>query len=472
MRSRRPPFPFDSSKNPPAAALSLHWCSSTVNAVEFQGVSKSYAIYDSPGDRLKELLTLNRAKRHKDFWALHDTSFQVKRGETFCIVGENGSGKSTLLQIVAGILQPTGGRAEIHGRVSALLELGAGFNPEFSGRDNVYLNGSILGLTTRQIDQRYRDIENFAEIGDFINRPVKTYSSGMVVRLAFAVAINVDPEILLVDEALAVGDIYFRQRCMRKVHELRSRGITILFVSHAVSDVKAIGDTVLWLDHGRVVELGEPDRVVSKYLAAMSQKDSAYRLLKSGSEGKVHRGGPVRAPEIVETIPNIDHRYGDGRAEIIGIAVLDEQGRPLHMLEPGIRIVLRISVRAKEDLPMPMVGFMLRNQLGMDFSGSNTAREGYELPPMQPGDITTVDFYLDLPELYPASFSFSPAIADGTLESYRTCDWIDNAVALQMSRTAGEIYGYIHLPCRVEVNARIQGAKPGAVEKDLEKHIG
>ena len=435
-------------------------------AIQFESVSKAYAIYETPGDRLKELLT--RRNHHKDFWALQDVSFEVKRGETFCIVGENGSGKSTLLQLVARILHPTHGQVTVNGRVSALLELGAGFNPEFSGRDNVYLNGSILGLTTKQIDQRYRDITNFAEIGDFINRPVKTYSSGMVVRLAFAVAINVDPEILLVDEALAVGDIYFRQRCMRKVHELRSRGVTILFVSHAVSDVKAIGDTVLWLDHGRVVEFGEPDRVVSKYLAAMSQKDSAYLLLKAGAEETRVRSGPMRAPEIVETIPNIDHRYGDGRAEIIGIAVLDEQGRPLHMLEPSTRIVARISVRAKADLAMPMVGFMLRNQLGMDFSGSNTAREGYELPPMQAGDITTVDFYIDLPELYPASFSFSPAIADGTLQAYQMCDWIDNAIALQMSRTAGEIYGYIHLPCRVEVNSRIRTEDAPV----LENHLG
>ena len=319
---------------------------STVNAVEFQGVSKSYAIYDAPGDRFKELLSLNRLKRHKDFWALHDASFEVHRGETFCIVGENGSGKSTLLQMVAGILQPTTGSVTVNGRVSALLELGAGFNPEFTGRDNVYLNGAILGLTTRQIDGRYSAIEEFAEIGDFINQPVKTYSSGMVVRLAFAVAIHVDPEVLLVDEALAVGDIYFRQRCMRKVHELRSRGITILFVSHAVADVKAIGDRVLWLDHGRIVELGEPGLVVAKYLAAMTEKDSSYLLHKAAADEKRSRAGAVRAPEIVESIPNIDHRHGDGRAEVIGIAILDERGRPLDMLEPSSRIVARISVRA------------------------------------------------------------------------------------------------------------------------------
>jgi len=236
------------------------------------------------GDRLKELVTFNRLEFHRNFWALHEMSFEVARGETFCVIGENGSGKSTLLQLVAGILQPSSGTVEVNGRVSALLELGAGFNPEFTGRDNVYLNGAILGLSTREIDARYRDIEEFAEIGDFIKRPVKMYSSGMVVRLAFAVAINVDPEILLVDEALAVGDLYFRQRCMRKVHELRARGITILFVSHAVSDVKAIGDRAMWLDRGRMIEIGEPDKVVSKYLAAMTAKDSTYLLQKSAAE--------------------------------------------------------------------------------------------------------------------------------------------------------------------------------------------
>jgi len=431
-----------------------------VNVVEFQEVSKSYAVYDSPGDRLRELLSPRRLKRHHDFWALRDISFDVKRGETFCIVGENGSGKSTLLQIVAGILQPTSGTAAVHGRVSALLELGAGFNPEFSGRDNVYLNGSILGLSTRQIDERYAQIESFAEIGDFINQPVKTYSSGMVVRLAFAVAIHVDPDILLVDEALAVGDIYFRQRCMRKVHEMRARGVTILFVSHATADVKAIGDRALWLDHGRLMDIGDTDKVVAKYLAAMVEKDSTYR--KVHPEAKLVGGAPVCAPEVVDTIPNIDHRHGDGRAEVLGIAVLDAEGRPAAMLEPESRIVVRISVRAKADVALPMVGFMLRNQMGMDFAGTNTAREGHDLPPMQAGDILTVDFHLDVPELYPGSFSFSPAVADGTLDGYTMCDWIDNAIALQMSRSGGQIYGFLHLPCRVEVNARIRTGPPAA----------
>jgi lipopolysaccharide transport system ATP-binding protein len=438
-------------------------------AIQFDSVSKAYAIYDAPGDRLKELLT--RRNHHKDFWALDNVNFEVKKGETFCIIGENGSGKSTLLQLVAGILRPTRGEVKVHGRVSALLELGAGFNPEFSGRDNVYLNGSILGLSTREIDRRYGDIEAFAEIGDFINRPVKTYSSGMVVRLAFAVAINVDPEVLLVDEALAVGDLYFRQRCMRKVHELRSRGITILFVSHAIGDVKAIGDRVLWLDHGRTVDMGETDKVVTKYLAAMVEKDSTYLLLKKRPEARA-AGVRAVAPEIVEHIPNVDHRYGDGRAEILGIAVLDEQGRPAQLLEPQSRIVVRISVRAKDDVPLPIVGFMMRNHLGLDFSGTNTAREGYELDPMNAGDIVTVDFHLDIPELYPASFSFSPAIADGTLLGYKMCDWIDNAVALQMGHSEGQIYGYIHLPCRVEVNAKLGVPRDSLVAGAGERKLG
>jgi len=435
-----------------------------MHAIRFENVFKSYPIYESPGDRLKELLTFNRKQFHRNFWALHDVSFEIARGETFCVIGENGSGKSTLLQLVAGILQPSGGTVEVNGRVSALLELGAGFNPEFTGRDNVYLNGAILGLSTHEIDARYNEIEEFAEIGDFINRPVKTYSSGMVVRLGFAVAINVDPDILLVDEALAVGDLYFRQRCMRKVHELRARGVTILFVSHAIGEVKALGDRALWLERGRVVELGETDRVASKYLAAMVEKDSSYLAHHKRSIPELARE-PSHAPEIVDQIPNIDHRYGDGRAEVLGITVLDAGGAPLQLLEPSSQIVVRISIRAKEAIAQPNVGFMMRNHLGVDFAGTNTAREGHELPPMVAGDIHTVDFHIELPELYPGSFSFSPAIADGPLEAYRMCDWIDNAITLPMEHSGAPVYGFLHLDCRIAVDARLGQKAAEAVEQ-------
>jgi len=429
--------------------------------VEFRGVSKSYPIYSSPSARLKELASLNRISFHRDFWALRDINFQIHAGETFCVIGENGSGKSTLLQMVAGILHPTEGDVNVRGRVAALLELGAGFNPEFTGRDNVYVNAAILGLTRREIDLKFKDIEGFAEIGEFIDQPVKTYSSGMAVRLAFAVAIHVDPEVLLVDEALAVGDIYFHQRCMRKVHELREKGVTILFVSHAMGEVKSIGDRAMWLESGHIKDMGNTDRVVTKYLAAMFEKDTAY--LSTAHRNAQHDShGPVKAPEIVDTIPNIDHRFGDGRAEVLGIAVLDLAGQPVHLLEPLSPITVRISVRACQDITLPIVGFIMRNHMGLDFAGTNTARESCDIPAMSAGDIYTVDFHLQLPELYPSSFSFSPAIADGTLHGYTTCDWIDNAIVLQMSPTDGEIYGHLHLPCRVELNRCI--AQPVAAE--------
>jgi ABC-type polysaccharide/polyol phosphate transport system ATPase subunit len=417
--------------------------------IEFRGVSKSYPIYRSPGDRLRELATFNRRSWHRDFHALTDVSFEIPHGETFCIVGENGSGKSTTLQLMAGILHPTAGEVAVRGRVAALLELGAGFNHEFSGRDNVYMNAAIMGFSQREIDRKFRDIEAFAEIGEFIHQPVKTYSSGMVVRLAFAVAIHLDPDILLVDEALAVGDIYFRQRCMRKVHELRARGVTIVFVSHSTADVKAIGDRSMWLDRGRVRAIGATEQVVSKYLASIVQKDAVF-LKHTRTAAAVP--AVAEGHQVVRGIPNTDHRWGDGRAELLGIAVFDSAGVPVRMLEPGAGIVVRISVMAHQKLELPIVGFMLRNHMGVDFAGTNTAREGFDLPPMNPGDVYTVDFHVQLPQLYPSQFSFSPAVADGTLDSYAMCDWIDNAIALQMSRADQPVYGYVHLPCRVELN--------------------
>jgi hypothetical protein len=239
----------------------------------------------------------------------------------------------------------------------------------------------------------------------------------------------------------------------------------ILFVSDAVSDVKAIGDRVLWLDHGRMIDVGEPDRVVSKYLAAMTEKDSTYLLRKSATDPQTRHGGLTQAPEIAETIPNIDHRFGDGRTQIIGIACLMSRAAHFPYWNPA-----RASWCASACGSLRMWHCRLSASCcaisGMSFSGTNTAHEGYELVPLRAGDVTTVDFHLDLPELYPASFSFSPAIADGTLMGYQMCDWIDNAITLQMGRSEAQIYGYIHLPCRVEVNARIR------TERQLEKQLG
>jgi lipopolysaccharide transport system ATP-binding protein len=425
--------------------------------VEFSHVSKSYPIYATPGDRLKEIATFHTRRYHQDYWALHDVTFDVHRGETFCLVGQNGCGKSTLLQICAGILQPTSGTVKVSGRVAALLELGAGFNPEFTGRDNVYLNAAILGISAKEMDGKFADIAEFAEIGDFIEQPVKTYSSGMVVRLAFAVAIHVDPEILLVDEALAVGDIYFRQRCLRKVHELRARGVTILFVSHATGDVKALGDRAMWLDHGKIQVIGNTEHVVSQYLAAMAEKDAHYQaqdILHHPHERdpRETQGAPA---EIVDHIPHVDRRHGDGRAEILGILVCDDSGRRLDVLAPDSGIVVRISFRARKNLDRPIVGVTFRDQRGVDLAGSNTESEGRALAPLVAGDICTVDFHLEIPTLYSTSLSFSPAVANGTLDRFGVCDWIDNAVVLEMTPPEGPMYGHFRFRCRVEVNARL-----------------
>jgi lipopolysaccharide transport system ATP-binding protein len=428
-----------------------------VNAVEFERVSKSYSLYEKPQDRLKELLSPLRRSHHRDFWALRDLSFTIQRGEVFCIVGENGSGKSTTLQLIAGIMQPASGTVKVAGRVSALLELGAGFNPEFTGRENVYLNASILGLSKREIDRRYQAIEDFAEIGDFIRQPVKTYSSGMVMRLAFAVAINVDPEVLLVDEALAVGDTYFRHRCLRKVHELRARGVTIVFVSHGLADVKAIGDRVLWLEHGRAMAIGETDDVLSSYLAAMTERESA------DPADELSAPLPVAGAPIADSIPNVDHRHGDGSAEILGITILNEYGETLHLMMPQRRIVVRITFRANQDLARPAAGFMLRNHLGLDFTDTDTDREGQSLPPMRRGEVSTIDFHLDIPEFYPGAFSFSPWVSNGSFAGGAFCDWIDNAITVQMARGEGLVYGYIQLPCRVELSKAESKVEPWLV---------
>ena len=426
-------------------------------SVAFRAVSKSYPVYGRPSDRLGELVWPGSRRRSAEFWALRDVSFEAGHGETLCLIGANGSGKSTSLQLAAGILEPSAGEVEVEGRVATLLELGAGFHPEFTGRENARLSAALYGLSNKEIRHRLPAIEEFAEIGDFIDRPVRTYSTGMAVRLAFAVAISAEPEVLLVDEALAVGDYYFRQRCMRRVHALRKRGVTILFVSHAMADVQALGTRALWLDRGRVAGLGEPRTVVRNYLAHMNERDRRQRDPDPVDPPSATAPAAARASRNAPQVPNVGHRFGTGRARVTGIEVLDGRGGAVRALTPNRRAIVRIGVRARDRIREPNVGFMMRNHLGIDFAGTNTVREGFFMEPMRPGEHRTVDFHVDLPELYAGSFSFAPAIADGGLDEYEICDWIDNALALPMARGTGEIYGYIHLPCRVEVN----GGHPG-----------
>jgi ABC-type polysaccharide/polyol phosphate transport system ATPase subunit len=414
--------------------------------VQLRNVSKKYRIYDRPGDRFKEIATLGRCRFHKEYWALRDVSLSIRRGETFCVIGENGSGKSTLLQIIAGILQPTEGEVQVHGRITALLELGSGFNPEFTGRENVHLNGAILGFTAGEIERKLDDIFAFAEIGSYVEQPVRTYSSGMAVRLAFAVAVHLDPDILIVDEALAVGDIYFRQRCMRKIHELRARGVTIVYVTHDTSDVKALGHRTLWLDHGSMVELGDSAEVAQKYLSTLLKKDAR--------RSEAHPAAPAQPREayrepgqVITTLAPGGRRHGDGRAEVLGIALTDESGRAVEELSAPARLVVRVSVRAGERIELPIVGFLMRTEQGVDLAGTNTTREDVVLPPLEPGQVVTVDFVVRLPELAPARYTFTPGIADGTLLEFRLCDLIECAASLRILPGADPVFGYVHIPC-------------------------
>ncbi len=399
-------------------------------ALEVNGLSKNYPLSSSQWARFRHVFAPGAVRYKHGLWALRDISFSVNKGEAFGIVGSNGSGKSTLLQMIAGILQPTSGSIEVNGRLSALLELGSGFALEFTGRQNVYLNASILGLTREEVEARFETIERFAAIGDFIDQPIRTYSTGMVLRLAFAVVAHVDPEILIVDEALAVGDIVFRQRCMRRIHDLRAGGTTILYVSHDIGDVKALCERCLWLENGKVRALGEADEVVGQYLSETVQRQ---RVRDAETPAERIAASPDAVTGIVGT-----HRYGNAHAALTGAELIRL---------PGERVILRVSFRVLEALPAPIIGFLVRNDKGETIFGSNTARENYPLPVMAAGDIHTVDFHWTMPQLAAGRYSISVAVSEGTLEAFDVCDYVEDAVFLDVAQTDRVVKGYLHLPC-------------------------
>ena len=410
-------------------------------AIYLKHLSKKYAIYDRPGHKLLELLTLRRKEFHREFWALREIDLEVYPGTTLGIVGQNGSGKSTLLQIVAGILRQTHGHCLVQGTVAALLELGSGFNPEFTGRENVFMNGAIMGLTRHEMEERMDDILAFAEIGEFVDQAVKTYSSGMFMRLAFAVAIHVDPDILLVDEALAVGDLIFQHRCASRILRLRREGKTILFVTHDLQAVTRFCDRAILLDHGRKLEDAEPERVVQKYQALMFERER-----KVAGSGEIwdhtEQDGELR---IVSSIPQIDHRYGERGAEIIGIILHSPEGKVLNEIRAGEETRLVISARFHQHLEHPIIGFTIRDRLGVEICASNTSYEGVTLPPAQPNDVLTVGFRIQVPDLRSDSYSISPAVANGNIWEHTIEDWIDNAYIIDLAHS-GLVYGMMRWP--------------------------
>ena len=419
--------------------------------IELRSLSKKYPIYARPSHKLLELLTLRRRSFHREFWALRDIDLEVGAGRTVGVLGPNGSGKSTLLQIVAGILRPNRGICRVSGRVAALLELGAGFDPEFTGRENVFMNGAILGLTRAQMEERLPDILEFAELGDFIDQPVKSYSSGMFMRLGFAVAVHLDPEILLVDEALAVGDLIFQHRCISRIRQLREEGRTILFVSHDLQAVTRFCDSAVLLDGGRKVMEGDPGEVVQAYQEMVFQRERR----KAGRQDFVAVPAD-RSLAAVNTIPHVHRRYGEGGARITGIIVTDQAGGVVNHVKAGDQIEVTISVRAEDNLNDPIIGFTLRDRLGTEVSATNTSYEEVTLPPVSGGQIITAGFRFEVPPLAPGSYSLSPAVSRGNIWEHQIEDWVENAYVLQVEDT-GLVYGALRLPCTARY--RVQEAE-------------
>jgi ABC-type polysaccharide/polyol phosphate transport system ATPase subunit len=420
--------------------------------ISVKNLSKRYPRYKHPQDRLKEIFILKKKNYHEDFWALKNVSFDVPRGTTLGIVGQNGSGKSTLLQIIAGILKPSEGEIQVNGKVSSLLELGAGFHPEFTGRENVFMNGAIMGFSQKEVEERFEEIAAFAEIGDFLDQPVKTYSSGMFVRLAFATAVSVDPDILLIDEALSVGDMYFQHRCMHKMRQFQERGKTILFVSHDIETVKSLCHRAILLNNGKLILDGDPEVVTNFYFASCFEKKKNL-IVKESEETNIvveektppEISSDLAGEEVIYEIPNVDQRHGDKKAEVIGIIVFNERGDKTCQVYPGEKIIIRISVRFNTDIQKPIIGFMLRDKKGMDITGTNTSHNNSTLPPARKGEVFSVDFSFRFPYLKADTYTISPAVAYGTLEDHIYADHIINALVIEVIPTT-TIYGYIRLP--------------------------
>ena len=391
-------------------------------ALRVDNVSKQYRTYARPGDRLKETLTRGRLRRHKEFWALQNVSFEIDKGAIVGIIGPNGCGKSTLLQIIAGTLEPTHGEVWHEGRIAALLELGAGFDPEFTGVENIYMNASLLGLSRRETDRLFPRIERFAEIGDFLSQPVKTYSSGMYVRVAFAIAASVEPDILIIDEALAVGDAVFQHRCLGRIKELHERGTTVLFVSHDAAAVRALCSRAILMKSGSLVVDGKPVDVLNHYQKIIMEREEAYR-----SESATATEGP--APTLELPPVRYTYRHGDGSAEIAGAVIVDGTDRPVEIAETGERLTLRIAARANADLEDPVIGFLIKNRHGIHSYGTNTKEQQVDLGLARRGEVIEVSFAFNC-SLGIDQYSISLAIHSASGHAY---DWLDGALFLRVT---------------------------------------
>lgn len=396
--------------------------------IKVENLTKAYRIWENPSARLKSpiiesvagvfpkssaphrALSARAARGYRDFFALQNISFTVRRGEGTGIIGRNGSGKSTLLQLIAGTLTPTSGSLSVNGRVSALLELGSGFNPEFTGRENVFLNGSIYGLGRREMQGKFDEIAEFADIGDFIEQPVKTYSSGMMVRLAFAVGLAVEPDILIIDEALSVGDVFFQQKCFKKLHHLLERGVTMLFVSHDMEAVRNLCEQVILLDHGEMNYLGSPDETVSRYYALFGKKLEVGVTPSpfGGSEANAKKAAEALKSDLRanDLLPKAKSRHGNRQLEIMHAAVENEHGVSSLRVEMTRVLTIRCLLRAAHAISEPALGLNIYDRMLNLVFAAGTRQLGLVLEPMAPGEERVLTLKLTC-DLQPGEYTFS-----------------------------------------------------------------
>jgi lipopolysaccharide transport system ATP-binding protein len=412
-------------------------------ALRVDRVSKQYRIYDHPGDRLKESLVRGHWKWHREFWALRDVSFEVDAGTTTGIVGPNGSGKSTLLQIVTGTLEPTHGNVWYDGRVAALLELGAGFNLEFTGLENVFMNAALMGFSRKETEQLLPEIERFAEIGAFIHQPVKTYSSGMYVRLAFATAVATDPQILIIDEALSVGDAVFQHRCLRRIKQMQEQGTTILFVSHDPSAIKALCSRAILLNQGRIDTDGKPSDVLNRYQGLIMEREEAYDANEPvEARGELEGGAADSDERLGQKSPALrySYRHGDGSAEVLSAELLNASRQHAELVDTGDSVLARMRVRFHRDCVDPVFGFLIRNRHGIHAYGVNTEQKGLKFGRVERGEVVEISFAFDC-WLGTDQYSISFAVHNEDGISY---DWIDGVLFFGVA-TAPPVEGIANL---------------------------
>ncbi|MCI8887398.1 MAG: ABC transporter ATP-binding protein [Hungatella sp.] len=369
------------------------------NAITVKDVTKIYKMYDKPIDRLKESLHPHHREYHRKFYALNNISFEVKKGETVGIIGTNGSGKSTILKIITGVLSPTQGTVDVEGSISALLELGAGFNSDYTGIENIYMNGTMMGFSRKEMEAKLQDILDFADIGDFVYQPVKTYSSGMFVRLAFALAINVEPDILIVDEALSVGDVFFQSKCYRRMEEIRQKGTTILMVTHDMGSIIKYCDKVVLLNKGNFMAEGSPGHMVDLYKKILANQIDSLKeeLENTDSEGNEKEKGRMQEPReglMKEKLSINQNRteYGDGRAEIYDLGLFDERGNLTNLLLKGEHFTIKERIRFYASIESPIFTYTIKDKKGTDLTGTNTMFEGTDIRPVEAGDEYEVCF--------------------------------------------------------------------------------